>query len=380
MAKTRNFIQGGAVMKWVVGALVLALSQVRAGEEKEKPAVAPAVMAASMSFYNFSDLINKAERIVLGEIAEKKDGAYTIKALETLKAPAPDTSKISADAYKRAEELLKAGKSSVPPSVKPKGVIENISIAVIPVNDKVLPPPGTQAVFFLWDVEPRPEGAMPLYRINHPQCVYDSKVLPLVRSGLLAPRSISDGRFLREWDQRAADRVKQRKDDDELKKAAGGEAVRGMQLDIVRPHLLVRGDNSFQVASHLLNTFSKETMAYDGPASSYGIILRAKNAPPESALVLHLNKYDDLDPALLNITSLTDFESIPGNNMLVREHRIDIKKLPDLKTFSGEYSLKMFYINTKDGVKDGLSSPAWIGTLVSKELILTFKKVDVKAP
>jgi len=361
-------------MKWFVSGWLLVLSFAAAGEENEKPVAAPAALPASMVFYNFSDLIIKADRIVLGEIAEKKDGAWTIKALETLKAPGRDPKQISPDAYKRAEELLNGGKSRVPAQTKPANAIENVNVAVIPVNEKVLPPPGTQAVFFLWDSEPHTDGALPLYRINHPQCVYDSKVLPQVRSGLLAPRSISDGRFLRDWDQRAADRAAQKKDDEALKKVAGGEPVRGLQLEIVRPNLMLRGDNSFQISSHLVNTFSKETMAYDGPAASYGVILCAKDAPPETGLVLRLNRFDDVDPVSLNITSLTDFEAIPGNNMLTREHQIDARKFPQLKSISGDYVVKMFYINTKDGVKDGLNSPAWLGTLVSKGVMMVFKK------
>lgn len=358
-------------MKWVAGAVWLALNFVWAGEDAEKPA---APLPGALAYYNFSDLINKAERIVLGEISEKKDGVYTIKALETLKAPAPDMKKVSPDAYKRAQELLNGGKSDIKPQVKTATTVENINIGVIPVSEKVLPPPGTQAVFFLWDGEPRVEGAMPIYRINHPQCVYDTKVLPQVRSGLLAPRSISDGRFLRDWDQRAAERAAQRKEDEALKKVIGGEPVRGLQLDIVHPHLMVRGDNSFQISTHLLNTFGRETMVYDGPAASYGIILRAKDAPPEAALIFRLNRFEDVDPTLLSITSLTDFEGIAGNNMLTREHQIDARKFAALKGLSGEYTIRMFYTNTKDGVKDGLNSPAWTGTLVSKELPMVLKK------
>lgn len=333
-----------------------------------------------MAFYNFSDLINKADRIILGEIAEKKEGAFTIKALETLKAPNVDPKKVAPDAYKRAEELLKSGKSDLPPQLKKKTDIENINVAVIPINEKVLPPPGTQAVFFLWDVEPRQDGGMPLYKINHPQCVYDTKVLPQVRAGLVAPRSISDGRFLRDWDKRAADRVHQRKEDEDLKKAPGGETVQGMKLEIVRPHVMIRGDNSFQIATHIINTFSKETMVYDGPAASYGVIICAKNAPPETALVFRLNTFDDVDPVSLNITNLTDFGGVPGNSLLTREHIVDAKKFPALKTLTGECTVKMFYSSTKNGLKDGLNSPAWVGTMISKELTLEFKKVDSKAP
>lgn len=364
-------------MKYIVAAGAFILCTAFAGEEPEKPVVvAPAVLPSSVAYYNFSDLINKAERIVLGEIGEKKDGVFTIKAIETLKAPSRDTKQIAPDAYKRAEELLNSGKSSVPPAPKPTSAIENISVGVIPVSEKVLPPPGTQAVFFLWDSDARQDGKMPVYKINHPQCVYDSKVLPQVRAGLLAPRSISDGRFLREWDERAAARVVQRKEDEELKKAVGGEPVLGLQIESVRPKLMIRGDNSFQIASHLINNFSKEIMVYDGPASAYGIVIRAKDAPPESALVVRFNKYDDIDPISLNITSLTDFEGVPANNMLTREHLLDAKKIPALKTLAGEYTLKMFYINTKNGVKDGLNVPAWTGTMVSKEIPFVFKKIE----
>ena len=62
---------------------------------------------AGIEIYNFSQLIDKAERIVLGEIGERKDGRVPIASLEILKAPANDPQKIAPDAYTLAEERLK---------------------------------------------------------------------------------------------------------------------------------------------------------------------------------------------------------------------------------------------------------------------------------
>lgn len=360
----------------VVSAIVFVLSVAVFGEEQE-PA-APAATTTTVEFYNFSELISKAERIVLGEIGEKKDGVVMIRAIETLKSPKRDAAQISPDAYKRAQELLSGGKSEIPPQLA-AAAIENINVGVIPLNEKMLPPQGVQVVFFLWGAEKREEGKLPVYRINNPQNIYDSKELSQIRAGLAMPRTISDGRFLRDWDKRAAARAALRKVDEELKKNAGGAAVLGLQIETIRPKLLLRGDNSFQVATHLINGFSKETMVYDGPASAYGIIIRAKDAAPESALVLRLNTYDEVDPMSLDITSLTDFEGISGNNLLKREHLFDAKKFPALKTLAGDYVLKMFYTNNKNGSKDGLNSPAWTGTVVSKEVPVVFKRVEVKA-
>ncbi|HLX61866.1 MAG TPA: hypothetical protein VKX17_11335 [Planctomycetota bacterium] len=340
---------------------------------------------AGINYYNFQDLINKAERIVLGEIGEKNDGAVSIKAIETLKGPARDPKAITAETIRRAEELMNSGKSSVP---APRGdpPPENVNIAVIPPAENMLPPAGTQVIFFLWEMEKgkreegggrgeTQKGAVPTYRINHPQCIYESSVLPQVRVALLKPRSIADGRFLRERDAQAAGRAAQRKMDEELKKALA-EPVLGLAIECVRPHLLLKGDNSFMISSNLLNTYSKELAVYDGPAAAYGVVIRAKDAALETALVLHLNSFDDVDPAALNITSLTDFDSISGNGQLARDHKFEAQKYPALKNLSGDYLVRMFYTNAKDGKKDGLSAPAWTGTVISAEIPLQFKKAN----
>src|SRR5204863_6457892 len=83
-------------------------STVYATEDKERP------VATGISYYNFLELIRKADRILLGEIGEKDGKSITVKAIETLKGPAKDGQKVTPDAIKRAEELLNGGTSSIP--------------------------------------------------------------------------------------------------------------------------------------------------------------------------------------------------------------------------------------------------------------------------
>jgi hypothetical protein len=341
-------------------------------EEEPKP-------ASAVTYYNFSELLNKAERVLLGEIGESKDGAVTIKALETLKSPAHDTKKITPDMVKRAEELLASDKAPAAPVVQAHGEVENVNVTLITGKGIKLPPAGVQAVFFLWDPEKFEEGKPPTYRVNHPQSIYDSAALPQVRAALFKPRSISDGRFLRDWDRRAAQRAAQRKADDELKQIPGGEPVLGLKIEALRPKLLLRGDNSFQVATHLVNTFDKETMVYDGPAGAYGVILRAKGAAPETSIVLRLSGFEGVDPAAMEITNQSDFATVAGNQIFTREQLVDVKNFPVLKTLSGAYVLKAFYTNRKDGTKIGLDSPAWTGLIVSKEIPIDFKDLKTSA-
>lgn len=347
----------------------------RAGAEE----AAGAGAGTGIEIYNFLQLIDKAERIVLGEIGERKDGRVAIATLETLKAPAlaaREGQKISPEAYALAEERLKSGKAGAAGGGKDAQKEPGLTLLV---NAEMrLPPAGVQAVFFLWHGEKADDEAAGTFTIRHPQCIYDVNVLPQVRAAIFKPRSISDGRYLRDWDRRAAEKLAQRKADDELKHLPAGETVLGMRLDCVRPQLALRGDNSFLVKTNLNNIFGKELLVYDGPAGAYGAILRAKDAPPEKSIVLRLGGFEGIDPVALNVTTLLDFESIQGNQLLSREHSFDVPKFPILKTLTGTYLLKMFYINTHDGMikerpKEGLESAAWTGILVSKEASLEFK-------
>jgi hypothetical protein len=147
-----------------------------------------------------------------------------------------------------------------------------------------------------------------------------------------------------------------------------------LEIEARRPKLMLKADNSFQVTSHLINRFTKEVAIYDGPATVFGAIVCRKDAPPESALVLRLNNFESIDPLALNITSFTDFDSIPGEKLLPHEHTFEASKFPALKALEGEHTVKLFYSNLKDGIKDGLINPAWTGTVVSKAIPLIFNK------
>ena len=368
----QHFING-------IGVLLIALTFMLSGAF----ARAEEGAGAGIEIYNFLQLIDKAERIVLGEIGERKDGRVTISTLETLKEPARQNregQKISPEAYALAEERLKndkAGATGGGKDAQKEQDKKETGLTLLVNAEMRLPPAGVQALFFLWHTEKTEDDAAGTFTIRHPQCIYDANLLPQVRAAIFKPRSISDGRYLRDWDRRAADKLAQRKADDELKHLPAGETVLGMRLDCVRPQLALRGDNSFLVKTNLNNIFGKELLVYDGPAGAYGAILRAKDAPPEKSIVLRLGGFEGIDPVALNVTTLLDFESIQGNQLLSREHVFDVQKFPILKTLSGTYLLKMFYINTHDGIikqrpKEGLESPAWTGTLITKEASIEF--------
>ncbi len=329
----------------------------------------------AVEILNFSQLIDKAERIVLAEIGERKDGRVAITPLEVLKAPAaPETGRVTPEMIKLAEELLKkeGGKG---PARKP--VVKDEPITLVLTPEQKLPA-GEQALFFLWEPEKVEEGAGPAYSVRHPQCMYDAELTPQVRAAILKPRSISDGRFLRSWDQNAAQRLARRKADEDLKKLPLGETVQGIAMSCVRPSLSLRGDGTFLITTRLFNHFGKELQVYDGPASSYGAILRAKDDPAEKAMILRLGGFEGVDASALNITSMLDFAGIAGGDYLPREHTFDAKKFPILKTLNGKYLVRTFYTNAHDGIvkgrpQDSLESPAWTGTIVSKEVELEFK-------
>lgn len=333
---------------------------------------------SAIEIYNFSQLVNKAERIVLAEIVERKEGRLTIGVIESLKAPAHDPKNVAPEAFKLAADRLSQEKEKPANAPGVKAAPEKTVLQLVVNSEMRLPPAGVQALFFLWLGE-KPEDAPPAaYAVKHPQCIYDANVLPQVRSALMKPRSISDGRYLRDWDRRAAEKLAQRKADAELKQIPGGEPVLGIRLDCVRPRLALRGDNSFLVTSHLVNVFGKELLVYDGPSGVYGAILKPKGASAEKSLVLRLGGFEGIDPAALNVTSLLDFEAIQGDQLMSREQLFDAKQFPILATLSGVYTLKLFYSSSHDGMikdrpKSGLESPAWTGTVVSKELEFEFK-------
>ena len=362
--------------------------------------------SAPIAYYSFAKLIDKAERILLGEIGETRDGVTTISVLETLKEPATPEPKLSENDFKEAEKLLAveadrvkngspAGQPLDPPSATkqtPKKAAKSPDkVEVETAPGILLPHKGVQVVFFLWDradkagavqaapdVPAKPvaaETAVPRYRLAHPQAIYEPSVTNRIKTALFNPRSIADGRYLRDWDRKAAEKLAQRKADEELVKLPPGEAVQGMKLEVLLAHVLMQGDNSFQCTTHLVNIFSKEQTVYDGPAPCYGVILRAKDKPVDEAYVLHINNFESTDVATLNITNMTDFESLDPNKILPHEQMLDAARHKILKTLSGPYMLRAFYVNSRDGKKDGVN-PAWTGTLVSSEIPIEFKKVS----
>jgi hypothetical protein len=249
--------------------------------------------------------------------------------------------------------------------------VEKSAPKTVPADSKDLAAKPAEGVVKADDGPPR-------YLLAHPQALYEPTVVGRVKAALYNPRTINDGRFLRDWDRKAAEKVAQRKADDEVVLLPSGETVRGLKLEVRRIHLMLKGDNSFIFSTFLTNVFPKEQTIYDGPAPSYGVILRPKDNAAGKPLVFHLNNFNDTDVATLNIVDMTDFESIDNGKTIAHEQELNTDKFPILETLSGTYLLRAFYTNARDGQKAGVNL-AWTGTVVSNEVEVEFKKVgDVK--
>jgi hypothetical protein len=324
-------------------------------------------------FYNLVKLLAQAQRIVVAEIGTPKNGFVTLTVQETLKAPENDPKYVVPEMFKRAEALLADDKAQLP-EPQPLKSKAPATILVRAGTDVKLPPQGNQALFFLWNQLPSDPGSPPKYRLAHPQCIYDLAVLPQVKLGLNNPRSVADGRYLRDWDAQMATRAKERTGLGALRSLEGGEIVMGLRIKALRPQLALRGDNSFSVNAQIENTLNHDLDIYDGPADGYGVLLRAKNAPPESALILRLQRsVAGVDAKTLEIVDTTDFVTVPHQGAHDKELFADVAAFPAVAALQGEYLLRVFYSSSKDGHGTDLQTTAWTGTLLSNDVPLLFK-------
>jgi hypothetical protein len=336
--------------------------------------------AQPLAFYSFSDLLTKAERIVVAEVGPTEAGAVALIVRETLKAPENDAKYVEPERLKRAADLLANDKAELPPlPARPKAPARLRAV----VEQMRLPPEGTQGVFFLWDRAAGEAGAVPTYRIAHPQCIYDVELLEQIKAGVARPRSVADGRYLRDWDREMAARARLRQTNETLLKTKGGEAVMGLRLRALRPALSLRGDNSFAVTVRVENTRSRDQALYDGPASGFGVLLRPKNGEAGAGLVLRQPAAKmGTDRAVLSIADMTDFTTIQGDSFMAKELFFDAKEQPALRGVDGEFTVAVFLYSEQDGRGLELNMPVWTGTMVSDEVPLQFQKprdMDKKA-
>lgn len=349
-------------------------------EPPQKPKAAP------LEFYNLFELLNKAEQIVVADIGPTRDGRTTLLVQKTLKAPEADAKKIDAERLKRAQDLLSGqapdglaqGPGLTEPRITPAATPAPVSQLLIVADPRIkLPPEGTQAIFFLWEHElAEAGGEKTVYRLGHPQCLYDAELLPQVKAGISRSRAKADKSYLRDSDRIMAERAKQREADLALRDVKGGGVVLGMKVSAIRPMVSIRGNNSFNVTARLENTRSRNQAMYDGPLDGYGVILRPKNEGPESAIVLHhaaKSIAGNVDSSVLGMTDITDFVTIPGNSGMSKELFFDAESIPALKSMHGEYVLNVFCASSQDGKGVDLDEAVWTGTVVSEDVNIRFR-------
>lgn len=347
---------------WAIAVCLAVAAPAFTGDEArtERPRPQP------LAFYTFAELLDKAERIVLAEVGPAQEGRSVLLVRETLKAPENDAKYLETERLKRAAELL--GNDKLDPS-PPKLPARIKAVA----EDLRLPPEGTQAVFFLWERAAGEGQTEPAYRLAHPQCIYDSELLPQVRAGVGRPRSVADGRYLREWDKQMAARARQRQANEGLLKMQGGETVRGLRLRALRPALSLRRDNSFSVTARVENARGRDQLLYNGPGGGYGVLLRPKNGEAGAGVVLRQTAGSmGADSAVLNLPDITDFATVQGEAFLAKELFFDAKEHLALRGLDGEYTVAVFLSSEQDGRGLELTAPVWTGTLVSEEAPLRF--------
>lgn len=352
---------------FLLSAVLAALSLAAAEEKKE---AAPPPPPQPQVFYNFAELLAKAERIVVAEIGPRQDGANILLVRETIKAPENDPKYIGPEKLKRAAELLANDKLDLPPLKVP----ERLRVTSAHLR---LPPEGTPAIFFLWDPQPRGPQGEPAYLVAHPQCLYELELLAQVKAGAARPRSVADGRYLREWDKEMAARTRQHEAEEALLKMKGGDPVMGLRLSALRPKLSLRRDNSFSVLARVDNTRARSQLIYDGPARGYGVLLRKKGAAGEAGAALILRqttRNSGTDSAVLNLADENDFTAVKGESFLAKELFFDAKDFPVLRGLEGQYNLAVFFSTAQDGKGLNLDGPVWNGTMVSEEVPLQFEK------
>ena len=356
--------------------LVCGLTQAVRAVEVEGKTVADAspptpqkAEAKTISYYTFFELLNRSERIVYAEVTKDKDGNTALKVQQSLKAlPWVAPKKADPDAVKRAAQRLANDKVELPPPAPPAAAPQEV-ISVVPEKSIPIPPEGTLAIFFLWEHTAPGEA---VYRITHPQSVYDADLLPQVKLGANRPRSVADGRYLREWDHQMAMRARQREADKALETQKGGETVMGLRLWALRPQVSVRHDNSFSITAKIENTHAKEQAVYDGPAGAFAVRLRPKNGG--ATTVLHMTIVNaNVDSTVLSITDALDFTTVPRESSITKELFFDAKEVKGLGALNGEYAVSTIYSSAFDGSGLDIGTPVWTGTMVSEEVPITFE-------
>ncbi len=352
----------------IVGLLALLAGSVLAG-------AADSHEAARMEIYTFSELLAKAERIVVADVGPLSGASVTLTIRESLKAPEAAPNYISPERMKRAADLLANDKLNLPPlppDSKPPASMR------VRLQNVVAPREGTQAVFFLWE-RVDAVGGVPTYLLGHPQCIYDAELASQVKVGLAQPRAVADGRYLRDWDRQAAERQRQGRANDALINAPRGEVVMGLRLVARRPTLSLRGNNGFAITVRVENTRNRAQAIYDGPAGGYGVVLRPKAAQSGGTLVLRQSTSGmGTDSAVLNIADATDFATISADGFLTKELYFDARNAPVLTTLQGDYVLCAFFVSAQTGKGLDIDNPVWTGTLVSDDIPIRFESPVLK--
>ncbi len=323
--------------------------------------------AKPISYYTFFELLNRSERIVVAEVAKDKDGNTVLKVQQSLKAlPWVAPKKVDPEAVKRAAARLANDKVDLPPPAPPATAPQEF-IPIVAEKTVPIPPEGTQAIFFLWEHTAPGDAA---YRVSHPQSVYDADLLPQVKLGANRPRSVADGRYLREWDHQMAQRARQREADKAIETQKGGETVMGLRLWALRPQVSMRHDNSFSITAKIENTHAKDQAVYDGAAAPYAVRMRPKAGG--ATVVLHI-PVAVADSSVLSITDALDFTTVARESSITKELFFDAKEIKGLGAFNGEYFVSAIYSSSFDGSGLDIGTPVWTGTLVSEEVPITFE-------
>ena len=340
-----------------------------------------AVETKVITYYNFYDLLIKAKKIVVAQVGANKEGCVELIVHEIVKNSVPDPKHIDPEKFKRAAALLKNDKLDLPP---PPAERSPLTIWIIPDPRIKFLPEGTQSVFFLWEESERhasgEANASTPYLLSHPQCIYDIELLPQIKAAVALPRSVSDGRYLREGDRQMEERARQRENDKFLLKKPGGQLVLGLGLSVTRAQMSVRGDNSIYLTAQIENTRSYNQAIYDGPLGAYGIRLRPKNGEAEGGKILRasLKNIPDIDSTVLAIPDSTDYIVVPHQEKITKELFFDATDFPVLAKLTGEYLLGAFYLNKQDGTGVNTEADVWLGTLISDDVIIRFKAIEMK--
>lgn len=332
--------------------------------------------------YTFSELLGQAETIVLAESGAATPPGMRLRVLEWLKGPPADVKDWTDPALlRRAQALLeeearaaageaKAGAApAVPPPVEP-----GLPLWVASPQGAPLPRAGAQALYFLWDRQAATPEAPLRYVLSHPQCVYDAGLAAEVKSELARPRAAPRRAYLREWDRRQAQRLTQRKENEQLRQLACGNVDKGMRLVIRSAGPSLRAPGGFDVLLAVENSRDAPQAIYDGPAGGFGVRLRQKDAPLAEALVVRHTDPEvtgGVDQQVLLRLGPDDFAAVPRSGAWSKRLHFEPLSQPELAGLSGEYVLSAFYSSAQDGRGLGeLPGVPWTGMLASQEVPL----------